>query len=260
MKKNNLYLAILCIILLVIVVILAWIVVPLFVVNVIVSLVAAGIGYIVIFLLRQVQDSISVAPIKHLGLQVWDDRDKVSPSFNKRITLASKSIFFVGFTFETTFKDYGKFLKDALMTHSNLEVKLLMIHPNSLHVSAHQYFTDRDLKRHINEGINSRLKSLCDELNPSAQERLNVRATYYLPRFAARIFDDEVMLLNFYLLKAKAHVNPVIEIRRDKHEQVFNRIFSSLNEMFKIGDDGKATHSNYHIIENGNWHGLPTQQ
>ena len=131
-----------------------------------------------------------------------------------------------------------------------------MIHPDSPHVNAHQEFTDRDIRRNIFEIVNKRLKSLYEELTPSAQKRLKVRATYYLPRFAARIYDDEIMLLNLYLYGSKAHANPVIEICRDNHEDEFNRILKSLNDLFSIGDDGKALHPNHAIVENGVWHGL----
>lgn len=195
---------------------------------------------------------------KQKGLQVWADRANISPPIIERIISSQKSLFFVGFTFGTTLKDHGEYIKTALMTHNNLEIKLLMVHPDSPHVTEHQNFSNRNIQNQLHDGI-AELHALFDELSPAAQGRIKARATYYLPRFSARIFDDEIMLLNFYLYKSKAHVNPVIEIHRDKHEKEFSQIFNNLNEMFKIGDDENAPRPNHHIIENGNWNGLPEE-
>ncbi len=142
MNKNNLYLAIICGVLLVIVVILSWIVVPSFTVGVITSLIASSLGLIVFFLIKQSKEQ---EPSEPIGLQVWCDRDMISPPISERIISAKKSLFFVGFTFGTTLKDYGEYLKNVLMSHNNLEVKLLMIHPDSLHVTEHQHFTKRNI-------------------------------------------------------------------------------------------------------------------
>jgi hypothetical protein len=201
----------------------------------------------------------SLEPGKNQGLRVWSSRHKVNPSFSDRINSATKSIFFIGFTFEATMRDYSELFKDALTNNSNLMIKLLLIHPDSLHVSAHQDFTVRNIAGNIDEAINVRLKSLFDTLSPSARRRLMVRATYYLPRFAARIFDDEVMLLNFYLYGIQAQANPVIEVCHDKHEKEFNRILTSLNDLFDagVGNNGNTKRPNHLIIDGGTWNGLP---
>jgi len=246
---DKLQIIILSSILLAVLILLLWRVNPGFLVSVTAGLVATGIwAYINFF-----------NPMKFFSdsVKLWSNRNEIDPSICKRIKSAKRSLFFVGFSFEGVLHDHSGLIKDILLKNENLEIKMLMLHPDSLHVVAHQDFTDRDIKRNIYEVVNKRLKSLFDGLSPSAQRRLQVRATYYLPRFAARIFDDDIMIINFYLYRSRAHENPVIEIRRGKHEKEFIHILNSLNNIFHIGDDGGPRKPNHTIIENGKWYGLP---
>lgn len=190
--------------------------------------------------------------------QIWPNRDSLTPSLMSRMEQAQTSLFLVGFSLETTFKDYAGTLARALIDNSGLHVRILMLHPDSLHVRAHQIFSTRPVAERIRGTVNGFLKELFDALTPEARHRLQVRATHYLPRFAARVFDDSTMLLNFYLFKSRAHENPVIELRRDLHKESFAGILRSLDELFHYGDtQQECNRPNHRIVENGRWYGLP---
>lgn len=255
MQNYTKFLTILCAILSVLVIILVLIIFPIIVSGIISSLFASVIVFVVRRFLQNLDDDDSRLKRTN-GIQIWSDRHEVTPSFLNRIKSTKKSIFFVGFTFETTLRDYSEYFKDQLMNNPELEIKLLLSHPNSIHVAAHQLFSSRQLETNIYDSVDNRLKSLYEELSPSAQKRLTVKATYYLPRFAARIFDEETMLLNFYLYKTPAQVNPVIQLCSKENENEFNRINLSLNNMFNIGENETEKFPNHRIIENGKWFGL----
>ena len=192
-------------------------------------------------------------------LQVWSDRDRVRPSLRKRMQSAEKSLFLVGLSFESLYKDHREVLLEALK--KGVTVRTLMLHPASKHVDAHQEFATRNVRESINTTVEYHLKSFYAKykrLESAHKGQLNVRATYYLPRFAARIVDDKNMVLNLYLFNSKAHENPVIEICRDRHEQECETILTSLEELFDYGGESAAGHPNCRIIENGRWKGLPS--
>jgi len=199
-------------------------------------------------------------------IKIWRNRDLVKPSFRERMQNATKSIFLNGFSFETLFKDNSQVLTDAIKR--NVEVRILMLHPDSKHTDAHQEFSSRLVKVSINNTIENHMKFFYDEmmhslekdgiLNPEFKVKLDIRVTYYLPRFAARICDDN-MLINFYLYKSKAHENPTLEILRDHNKDIFDALLSSLNALFEYEGNRKGGHPNFRIVDKGEWKGLPNK-
>lgn len=135
-----------------------------------------------------------------------------------------------------------------------------MMHPASDHVIAHQPFRDDSRIAQI-ETAEQRLKALFEELTPDERKRLHVRASYYLPRFAARVFDEETMLVKFYLYKSRAQGNPVIELHHERNEAEFACILQSLNTKFERGVETKVDEMrNRKVIHNGKWYGLFDQE
>jgi hypothetical protein len=185
-------------------------------------------------------------------IKIWENREKVEPSFIDRIKSTKKSLFLIGVTFESTFKDHKDILFETIKKNSGLRVKILLLHPDSLHIDAHKEFTDRrDMSYNIKEAINFRFKDIYDRLSEDQRERIEIRATHYLPRIAIRIFDDEIMLLNLYLYDSKAHNNPVFEICRSNNEKEFLKIRGTVDELFCYGDVENKSHSNHHVLKDG---------
>lgn len=184
-------------------------------------------------------------------IKIWKNREDVKPTFIDRIKSVKKSLFLIGVTFESTFKDHKNALFEAIKKNNKLKVKILLLHPDSLHIEAHKEFTDRDMSFHIKEAINSRFKNIYDNLNEDQRKRLNINATFYLPRIAIRIYDDNIMLVNLYLFNSKAHNNPVFEITHKNNEEEFKRIRDSCIDLFNYGYDGNCLHPNYRILEKG---------
>jgi len=206
--------------------------------------------------MKQAIDDAATPTVKP-KLRVWPERDVVSPSFRERLEDAKEDLFLVGFSFETLFKDRDDALKSALK--KGVKVKVLMLHPDALHATAHDEFSSRGMrvKETIEYVVEQYLKPLYDALDKSWKEQLDVRATYYLPRFAARIYDKKRMLLNFYLYESRASINPVIEIRHDHHMEVYNKFHKSLEGLFEYEGGKKGGHPNHKFIENGHWNPLP---
>ena len=191
-------------------------------------------------------------------IRIWSDRDSVEPSFRQRILQAEKSLFLIGFSFETLFKNHSKALVYAL--EKGVIVRILMLHPESEHVNAHQEFSSRKVKASIVKVIEEHMRTfyeLYEVLDPSTRGNLEIRLTYYAPRFAARIYDEENMLLNFYLYKSKAHENPTLEINRNTHKAEFQAILNSMNALFNYEARKEGSHPNYEVVSRGEWIGLP---
>lgn len=184
--------------------------------------------------------------------RVWPRRDRVRPTLADRMERAREDLFLVGFSFETTLKDQGKLLVQALNGNPDLTVRMLMLNPSSPHAQAHAPFSARPLAARfaLTEDL---LRQLYDALSDDARHRLEVRATHYLPRFAARVFDRKSMLIGFYLLNSAAFGNPMIEVKRSHHREAFDGIRRSLLAMY----DYDRTPPNVEIIQNGRWYGLP---
>jgi hypothetical protein len=145
--------------------------------------------------------------------RLWKNRHELLPSLSRRIELAKKSIFLVGFSLKSTLDHHRNVLVDTLNDNLKLKVKMLMVHPDSLHVPAHEPFADRIVSKEIPEVL-GQLESLYNDLNGSAKKRIDARLTDYLPRFAVKAFDNETMLINLYIYKSRAQENPVFEINK----------------------------------------------
>jgi hypothetical protein len=256
-QKNKLIIIILFAVLILSVITLTFYVFPDLSIGVAGSLIASLITLVIIFIFNLNKTLPSTDTESAEGLSIWGSRKEVQPSLKDRIRSAKKSIYYVGFTFETALIEYRDCFKDAIKNNNKLDVRFLLIHPDSMHIRAHQDFTDRDIKVAVLEVVNKRMQNLFKELSESEKKRLRIRATHYLPRFAARVFDKEVILINFYLYKSKAQVNPVIEIRRDTHAEEFDRISNSLDELFDIDDNDDQLHPNHLVTKDGEWFGVP---
>jgi len=122
--------------------------------------------------------------------------------------------------------------------------------PGSRHVEGHQEFSDRVLRPKIEENIELRMQKLFVEaLTKEERTRLTLRATNYLPRFSANIWDDKDLYINFYLYKSSASDNPVIFLNDQANAAAFKKIKQSLDDLF---DDPDITH----VAEGGKWNGL----
>ncbi|ETR66390.1 MAG: hypothetical protein OMM_05677 [Candidatus Magnetoglobus multicellularis str. Araruama] len=192
---------------------------------------------------------------------LWPHKEALRIS--ERLKSAKEEIFIVGFTLETTMQYYQDIFKNAL--DNEVTIKLLFTHPESSHVIAHQYFSDRDIKANIYT-VNRRLKSFFESLSSSAKNKIRVKATYYLPRFSAVIVDNDVIMINFYLFNSSAQSNPALEIYRCKLRKEFDQIKNSLENLFNIesnnepfieNQDIKKMPPNFNIIENGKFNDFP---
>ena len=128
-----------------------------------------------------------------------------------------------------------------------------MLHPDSLHAEAHEAFSDREVREEI-RGVINQMKSFLNDLDQDVKKNLDIRLTHYLPRFAAKVFDHNTMLLNFYMYKSRAQENPVIEVSRSNHNEVFSSILKSLEILFNIKADSKQ--ANHELIIDGKWNQL----
>ena len=200
------------------------------------------------------EESVQATP-KHV--RIWRGRDKVSPSFYDLLKEAKRRIFLVGFSFETMLVHHGLDLSEALNNNPSLTAKILMLHPRSKHVIAHQEFRKGPIAEKIMGVIDHDVHGIYQQLSPSAKKRLDVRLTNYLPRFAVRLYDD-VMLLNFYLYKRRAQINPVIEIHSTDHDEEFDGILYAMEELFQYqGDPAEGYPPNHKVIDDGKWVGPP---
>lgn len=161
---------------------------------------------------------------------IWKSRENLSFPMGDRMERAGRSLFLVGFSFESLFTDQKRALSNALR-HPGLEVRILMVDPSSLHMEAHQAFTDRNLDEAMAKTLR-RARDWFSGLPPSASSRVSVRLTQYLVRFAARIYDGNTMLINFYLYRSRAGQNPVIELSRARHQYPFEAIKSSIESLW----------------------------
>ena len=191
--------------------------------------------------------------------RMWIVREDVRPPFRNRVLAAKEDILLVGIALDTVVQNYLEEFVTALETQSNLRLRVLMLHPDSLHARAHQEFATYDLKSTVRGTIDGPLCTLYHRLSEKARRRLDIRLTHYLPRFSCRVVDS-TMLINFYLLHRRAQSNPTIEFRRNKHSDEFDCMYSGLNELFAYdGSRSKAAapHPNLRITEEGKWLGWP---
>lgn len=188
--------------------------------------------------------------------RLWKNRHEVSPSLSKRIELSKETIFFVGVTLESTFAHYRNVLLDALNNNPKLKVRMMMLHPDSLHVDAHQLFATHKIRDEIIDVIKS-MESFYYDLDRSAKNNLDITLTHYLPRFAAKIFDNKTMLLNFYLYKSRAQENPVLEIDSNDHNEEFKSILTALNKLYNYETNEEGRFPNHRLLHDGKWNGLP---
>lgn len=181
-------------------------------------------------------------------IRIWPNRAGVEPRIEKRFHNAKKSIFLYGLSFEGTLNSHKEDLVKAIQR--GVEVKILMLYYKSKHVEAHQEFSDRTLKPKLEENVVLRLHDLFYEsLTESDRVRLAIRATNYLPRFSANIWDNKDLYINFYLYKSSASDNPVVLINDRESPTEFKKIKKTLDALFDDPD-------NVHITENGKWKGF----
>ncbi len=184
---------------------------------------------------------------------IWQNRHDLCPSLSRRIEISNESIFYVGFSLKSTFDHYRNVLSKSLNEKPQLKVNMLMAHPDSLHTEAHEIFSDREVKKEI-RGVINQMKSFFSDLDQDAKKNIDIRLTHYLPRFAAKVFDHNTMLLNFYLYKSRAQENPVIEVFKSKHDEVFSNILKSLKNLFNFKAENKQ--ANHELIKDGKWNQL----
>ncbi|VEN73202.1 conserved hypothetical protein [Candidatus Desulfarcum epimagneticum] len=184
--------------------------------------------------------------------QIWKNRYEVRPSLNRRIELSNEDIFFVNFSLRSTFDICGNALAKKLKENPQLKVRMLMAHPDSFHVKANEKkFSNRKVRQEMTKTL-YQLKSFHDDLDPLAQKKIDVRLTYHLPMFAAKVFDHNVMLLNFYLYNGNAREYPLIEVTKTNHCEVFDNILKSLEKLFHFKSGDNET-NNHKLVINGEW-------
>jgi hypothetical protein len=186
-------------------------------------------------------------------VHIWENRHELRPSLGARIRNSKEDIFFVGFSLKSTFDHYRNVLTEILHGNRRPRIRMLMVHPNSLHAEAHETFSDREVRKEI-RGVLHQMESFYNDLDLDAKNNIDIRLTHYLPRFAAKVFDYKTILLNLYMYKSRAQENPVIEITKSKHEVVFNNVIKSLTNLFNLKMDHK--HANHELILNGKWNQL----
>ena len=185
---------------------------------------------------------------KSESVRIWPNRASVVPRIEKRFRDAKRSIFLYGLSLEGTMNSHKAELVDALKR--GVEVKILMLHPGSRHVEGHQEFSDRVLRPKIEENIELRMQKLFVEaLTKEERTRLTLRATNYLPRFSANLWDDKDLYINFYLYKSSASDNPVIFMNDRTNAAAFRKIKKSLDDLFSDPDTAR-------VAEDGKWIGL----
>ena len=195
-------------------------------------------------------------------IRSWQRRDLIRPPLSERILNAKKEIFFVGASLDSALQDYNGELCQALNNNKELKLKILFLHPESKHVSAHQDFAGWDVKATIIHTINGPLRELFNKLKEDAKFQIDVRLTFYLPRFALRVVDDWVYV-NFYLYNLRAQSCPTVLFHKRHHKEISSNICESYGSLLEYGDisnrkRGKTTiNPNYKVIVNGEWKGLP---
>jgi len=240
----------LCFILMFIIAFLSWKNYPTQSQVILIALISSSLWFVIGYLVKQ-----CIEPSNNCSLLPNREALKMS----ERLKSAKKEIFIVGFTLETTMQFYSEIFKKAL--ENKVKLRLLFTHPESSYVTAHQPFANRDLKVTIHSFI-QKLKSFFESLDDEdAKNRIQVKATYYLPRFSAVIIDNELMMLNFYMFKSPAQCNPSLEIYRCKYRKEFDQIKNSLENIFNIESSTESFNENnsslmrvppnYIIVENG---------
>ncbi len=221
-----------------------------------IALFPAIISYLSIIILYFVRTSrdINIKLLNNLRnicvSQVWERTNNIRNRdlrFNRLLESADYCLTICGLSL-------GHFSYQNMFTFSkkDLSVRLIFLNPYSLYAEAHRHFRkNSDLQAEIKNTINHIEYSIKAAKSSNLElKNLEIKLTNYLPRFRIVNIDNKKIYISLYMYGSPVGENPTFLLEKNKNCSFFEKIKSSLDQLWELEDNITLFHENKW---NNNW-------